>query len=300
MARGKNINMFLMDGTATGRIKCTIANWTGVVYRIPRTEIENCKNRNDLKQSGVYFLFGTSSESGKPAVYIGQAGNRKNGEGILNRLFEHKRNSEKNYWSEAVVLTTSNNSFGPTEISFLENKFCNLAVSANRYEVKNGNDPSPGHITEEKESELEEFAEFARIIMGTLGHNVFEPVTEIISVAKNSGGVESDEPIFYLSRKLKVLNNKLVEASCKVTAQGYKVLKGSYISPKADELLAENVKNARKNAKISSENILLEDMAFSYPSPAATFVIGKPADGWTSWKTKDGMTLKEFEKISAQ
>lgn len=300
MARGKNINMFLMDGTATGRIKCTIANWTGVVYRIPRTEIENCKNRNDLKQSGVYFLFGTSAESGKPAVYIGQAGNRKNGEGILNRLFEHKRNSEKNYWSEAVVLTTSNNSFGPTEISFLENKFCNLAVAANRYEVKNGNDPSPGHITEEKESELEEFAEFARIIMGTLGHNVFEPVTEIISVAKNSGGVESDEPIFYLSRKLKVLNNKLVEASCKVTAQGYKVLKGSYISPKADELLAENVKNARKNAKISSENILLEDMAFSYPSPAATFVIGKPADGWTSWKTKDGMTLKEFEKISAQ
>ena len=210
MARGKNINMFLMDGTATGRIKCTIANWTGVVYRIPRTEIENCKNRNDLKQSGVYFLFGTSNESGKPAVYIGQAGNRKNGEGILNRLLEHKRNSDKNYWNEAVVLTTSNNSFGPTEISFLENKFCNLAISANRYEVKNGNDPSPGHITEEKESELEEFAEFARIIMGTLGHNVFEPLTEIILTAQNSDDVENDEPIFYLSRKLKVLNSKTV------------------------------------------------------------------------------------------
>ena len=27
--RGKSINLFLMDGEATGRIKCTLANWTG-------------------------------------------------------------------------------------------------------------------------------------------------------------------------------------------------------------------------------------------------------------------------------
>ena len=36
MPRGKNINLFLMDGDASGRIKCTLANWTGVAYRIPR------------------------------------------------------------------------------------------------------------------------------------------------------------------------------------------------------------------------------------------------------------------------
>lgn len=86
----------------------------------------------------------------KGVVYIGQAGARKNGEGILNRLQEHKRNPEKDYWTEAIVFTTSNNSFGPTEISYLENRFCNLALQANRYEVKNGNDPTPGNITEEK------------------------------------------------------------------------------------------------------------------------------------------------------
>ena len=57
---------------------------------------------------------------------------RKNGEGILNRLQEHKRNPEKDYWTEAVVFTTSNNSFGPTEISYLENRFCNLAIAANQ------------------------------------------------------------------------------------------------------------------------------------------------------------------------
>ena len=81
-SRGKSINLFLMDGEATGRIKCTLANWTGVAYKIPRTELEKCKDREDLKQSGVYFLFGISDDSGKDMVYIGQAGSRKNGEGI--------------------------------------------------------------------------------------------------------------------------------------------------------------------------------------------------------------------------
>jgi hypothetical protein len=77
------------------------------------------------------------------------------------------------------VFTTSNNSFGPTEISYLENRFCGLALAAKRYNVKNGNDPTHGNITVEKESELEEFVDYARIVMGTLGHRVFEPVAAV-------------------------------------------------------------------------------------------------------------------------
>jgi len=33
--RGKSVNLFLMDGTPTRRIKCTLSNWTGVAYKIP-------------------------------------------------------------------------------------------------------------------------------------------------------------------------------------------------------------------------------------------------------------------------
>ena len=136
MAYGKSINLFLIDGDANGRIKCTLANWTGVAYKIPRTELDLCKERKDLKQSGVYCLFGKTEDTDDDVVYIGQAGARKNGEGILNRLQEHKRNPGKDYWTEAIVFTTSNNSFGPTEISYLENRFCGLAKQAKRYVVK--------------------------------------------------------------------------------------------------------------------------------------------------------------------
>ena len=37
--RSKNINMFLMDGEVTGKIKCTLSNWTGVIYKIPRIQL---------------------------------------------------------------------------------------------------------------------------------------------------------------------------------------------------------------------------------------------------------------------
>ena len=75
-----------MDGNAIGRIKCTHTNWTGVTYKIPRTALDKCKERCDLKQSGIYFLFGTSDDTGDNIVYVGQAGARNNGEGLLYRL----------------------------------------------------------------------------------------------------------------------------------------------------------------------------------------------------------------------
>lgn len=292
--RGKNIQLFLMDGESGGRIKCTLANWTGVAYKIPRTELDKCKERDDLKQSGVYFLFGTSDETGKGVVYIGQAGARKNGEGILNRLQEHKRNPEKDYWTEAIIFTTSNNSFGPTEISYLENRFCNLALEANRYEVKNGNDSTPGNITEEKESEMEEFIDYAKVIMGTLGHKLFEPISKTVSqAAEGTSAILKDHSNLHLERTIKRIGK--VEADGSQTSEGFVVFKGSHISLADDNTIPAVIKERRKNALIDEQGVLQEDMLFTSPSYAAMFVIGKSANGLTSWKTADGKTLKSLE-----
>lgn len=292
--RGKSINLFLMDGEPTGRIKCTLANWTGVAYKIPRTALDLCKERDDLKQSGIYFLFGTSDQTGNIVVYVGQAGARKNGEGLLYRLQEHKRNPDKDYWTEAIVFTTSNNSFGPTEISYLENRFCGLALAANRYEVKNGNDPTHGNITEEKESELEEFVDNARIVMGTLGHKVFEPLTTPTIIAKDDSKSTTPELLLYLKRKSHK-SGKTIEATCKQTSEGFVVLAGSQIERIDSQSIPIGIKKARENAKISNEGVLQEDVLFRSPSYAVAFVVGGHANGLTEWKTADGVTLKDHE-----
>ncbi|MEA4900552.1 GIY-YIG nuclease family protein [Desulfitobacterium sp.] len=287
--RGKSINLFLMDGEPGGRIKCTLANWTGVAYKIPRTALDLCKERDDLKQSGVYFLFGTSDQTGNNVVYIGQAGARKNGEGLLYRLLEHKRNPDKDYWTEAIVFTTSNNSFGPTEISYLENRFCGLAFAAKRYDVKNGNDPTHGNITEEKESELEEFVDYARIVMGTLGHRVFEPVAAVKPTTEVST-VPADEPLLYFNRTN-------LKATGRRTSEGFVVLKGSAVVEGLQKSCPENAVKLRERYKdkINADHILTEDILFSSPSAAAAFVGGASLSGNELWKTSDGISLKNLD-----
>lgn len=293
--RGKSINLFLMDGTATGRVKCTLANWTGVAYKIPRTELDKCREREDLSQSGVYFLFGTSEQTDETVVYVGQAGARKNGEGILYRLQEHKRNQDKDYWTEAVVFTTSNNSFGPTEISYLENRFCAMATAAKRYIVKNGNEPTIGNVTEEKESELEEFIDYAKIVMGTLGHKVFEPLVQDIALGSENTAVSlspSQQPTFSYDRKTGTAKGRR-------TSEGFVVLKGSTIASTLQQSCPETAKKLREKyaADIDPHGVLLGDLLFGSPSTAASFVAGSSANGNVMWKTPDGLSLKEVESI---
>lgn len=38
----KSINLFLIDDGPPGRIKCTLQNWTGVAYKIPRNLLGEC------------------------------------------------------------------------------------------------------------------------------------------------------------------------------------------------------------------------------------------------------------------
>ncbi len=292
MNNSKNFNLYLMDGDVTGRIKCTLANWTGLAYKVPRSYLDKCKDRQDLKQSGVYFLFG-KNDNGEDEVYIGQAGIRKNGEGVLFRVAEHLK--DEAYFSDAVMLTTQNNSFGPTEISYLENRFTNMAISTDRFNVRNGNDPNPGNVTEEKESELEDFVEYSKMVLGVLGYKVFVPlvkstVEEIVE--------ENEELILYLSRKSKK-SNKTIEAKCMRTNEGFVVLKDSMIEEIDSRAIPKTIKDIREKCRQANEIIdgrLTKNYLFNSPSYAAAFVLGMHTNGKTDWKTEKGLTLKEFEE----
>lgn len=294
VSHGKNINLFLMDGTVNGRIKCTLLGWTGVVYRIPKVDLELCKERDDLKQSGVYFLFGESDETSRPVVYIGQAGARKNGEGILHRLQEHKKNPDKDYWSEAIVFTTSNNSFGLTEISYLENRFCTMANDAHRYIVTNINEPTQGNVTEEKESELEGFLEYAKTIIGVLGYKVFEPFTAVEPVKAGADGligVEKNQPIFFIKRRG-------ARAQGMQTEEGFKVLAGSILAKEAVPSCPDSaIKDREKYSSIIDKKMkLLKDVPFKSPSGASSFVLLCSSSGNQDWVTEQGINFGEFKR----
>lgn len=293
--RSKNINMFLMDGEVTGKIKCTLSNWTGVIYKTPRIQLGDLKSRDEMKQSGIYFLFGRDEDKQKDVTYIGQATTRKNGEGVLLRIQKHTRDTHADYFNDVIILTTQNNSFGPTEISYLENKFTQLAKEAGRYIVKNSNDPNPGNVTEEKESELDEIVENTLMIIGTLGYRVFVPMTKKVS----QDLTDNHSTYLYLKRKTKK-SNKVIEATCERTTEGFVVLEGSQVEIKDSPYLPASLKEMRQNliaSRVIQDGVLKEKQLFSSPSYAAAFLLGMQTNGRTDWKDQDGRTLKELEEL---
>lgn len=185
--RGKTINVFLIDGEANGKIRAQITNWNGVAYKIPRDLLDECKAFEAFQQSGVYFLFGYRN------VYVGQAEVRKSGKGIYQRILDHESDKLKDDWEEVVIFTTKDNSFGRTDISYLENRFYNKALSAGRYNVKNGNEPTIGTVTEEKENELEEFIDQAELVLGALGYKVFEKAEPVSDQIKQGSSEKSEK-----------------------------------------------------------------------------------------------------------
>jgi hypothetical protein len=164
-----------------------------------------------------------------------------------------------------------------------------MANEAKRYLVANGNDPSRGNTTEEKESELEEFIEYAKIIMGTLGHMVFEPLLPSPN-ALSAVGTEIAQPV-----NVFFIKSRGAEASAQMTNEGVVVLLGSFIrkelAPSCPDY-AKSVREANRNS-IDENGALRKNILFKTPSGAASFVLGASANGNIEWKTKDGNTLKD-------
>ena len=123
---------------------------------------------------------------------------------------------------------------------------------------------------------------------------MFEPINRP-SVKETEGtAVKSIESIsLHLERNIK--NVGKVETDGSQTAEGFVVLHGSHISPVDDDTIPAVLKEQRKKAPVDENGILQEDMLFSSPSYAAMFVIGKSANGLTSWKTLGGQSLKMIE-----
>lgn len=279
-----------MDGDATGRIKASLTNWTGLVYSLPRTYLaQSKKDRPDLQSTGVYFLLGRSEETSQDIIYIGQAGERENGKGLLGRIEEHDKSKE--FWNKAILVLTSNNSFGATDITYLERSFYDLALTSGRYSLENNQVPSHGNVTEEKKAELDEFIEYVRLVVGSMGYRMFEPMLPT-SHHKKQNNKNPETQNLHIQ-----LNGKVIACGQR-NDEGFVLRSGSLLMPPKESFppsLLKKREELEKASKIASGKTT-EDILFSAPSTAARFVLGRSANGLDMWKDKNGKTLGDIMK----
>lgn len=279
MKFGKTIKIFLIDGEPNGRMSCELSNWSGKAYKIPRIKIKDCNDRIDLSSTGVYLLFG-KDDVGKEQVYIGEA------ESILKRL--NQQLNQKDFWNEAIVFISKDENLNKAHIKYLENRLHDIAKSTNRYKIDNSVVPTQSSISESDRAEMEEFIEYIKLLVNTLGHKVFEEKREF----KTKQNQES----FFIKAA------RGAESQGELTSDGFVVFKNSKVASTVVNSMTSNFILFRQ--KLIDEGVLVEkgeyfefsdDYIFSSPSTAASIVMGRNANGLTEWKNLEGKTLKEFE-----
>ncbi|HZK94884.1 MAG TPA: GIY-YIG nuclease family protein [Prolixibacteraceae bacterium] len=279
MKFGKTIKIFLIDGDPNGRMSCELSNWSGKAYKVPRINVKDCSDREDLVSTGVYLLFGKNDED-KDQVYIGEA------ESILKRLNQHL--TQKDFWNETIIFISKDDNLNKAHIKYIENRLYEIAKTANRYKIENTVIPTQSSLSESDRSEMEEFIDNIKMLVNTLGHKVFDEKRELKPKQKQE------------SFLIKAARG--ADGQGEPTSEGFVVFKGSKAAGSTVPSMTQNFVNLRKklldDGAITDKGEYCEfpdDYIFSSPSTAASIVLGRNANGLTEWKQKDGKTLKEFE-----
>lgn len=274
------IKIFLAYGDAKRLRTAELSNWTGKALAAPRNEFDGLMARDEALGSGVYFLTGADPETGKTAVYIGEA------ESIRDRLKSHL---EKDFWNHVIFFVSKDENLTKAHIRYLEGRLIEQAKQAARATVTNSQG-SGAKLPESDREDMEIFLEKIHQLLPTLGADFLVPTT-----------VRQEES----SRQSRlVCEIKGLRAIGVQSATGFVVFKGSQavIEERPAAHKYPWVVGTRKRliddgtlVPDGGAMVFTNDTEFPSPSTAAAVIHGGTANGLIAWKSADGKTLKELE-----
>lgn len=161
---GKQIKLFLVDGTPGGLTTAEITNWTGHVLAARRSDLADLLGREEAQRTGVYFLLGDDeSIAGDTRCYIGEA------DVVAERLRYHQR--DKEFWDRVVVITSKDSNITKAHGRYLESKLIALAIEAGRVTLENKDRPPVPALPEADASDMDYFLAQLQIVLPVLGIN---------------------------------------------------------------------------------------------------------------------------------
>lgn len=313
---GKQVRLFLVDGSVGGLMTAEILNWTGHMLRGRRKDLGRIKNREEAQRTGVYILLGPDDEGGL-AAYIGE------GDNVVTRLAQH--DAKKNFWEDVVIITSKDMNLTKAHVRYLESELIKLAKSIGRVTLLNGNAPSGGAaLPEADESDMQYFITQIRILMPVLGFDIFRgrstqghaltdaPATKnsvepppVPSVEEASES--SDSPVFHMRTRsgcdaraqiidgeFTLLEGSVIPAEMKNTSTMAEATRKQFILRQAQHTkVLESTTAGPKPGLVT----LSKDIVFSSPSAAGALIYGRAsANGRITWKTESGQTYGDWEE----
>lgn len=269
------IKLYLAKGSPKGLRTAEISNWTGKALAAPRYEFSDLLAREELENSGIYLLIGTDPDTGKPALYIGEA------EVARKRLKNHL---DKDFWSHVYVFVSKDDSLTKSHVRYLEKMLLeranNLGMATLHNTVSSG-----ARLPEADKAEMEVFLSKIFQLLPILGVNVLTEPEE---------GAKQTRPILFCKIKgLVALGRR--------TAEGFIVYTGSQAvlehRPSAKFAKSRRGDLIKAGVLVQQDDayVFTRDVEFGSPSTAGSVIRGGATNGLTAWKTEQGVTLKELE-----
>jgi hypothetical protein len=301
VSKGKQVRLFLVDGTPDGLLTAEIMNWTGHVVSAPRSDIAALLKRPETGRTGIYILVGDDPGSvGGQMAYVGE------GDDVSKRLYQHARPEDqggKDFWDRAIVITSKDTNLTKAHARYLESRFISLGSQANRARLTNSTAPEPIVLPEADVSDVEYFIEQARIVLPALGINIFRsPVaapphpTEALTT---NASVAS--PAFELH-----LKKQGIVATAQEIDREFTVPVGSTARLQWAGVGGHNYRNLRE--KLEGDETLVpsqhdttmrfsRSQVFAGPSAAAAVVTGRSANGRNEWVAREGsLTYGDWQR----
>ena len=278
MIRPQTIQIFLPDGSPTSIREAEITNRLVKAILFPRNKMQEVAKRDMVHFTGVYFLFGSTEDGTKPVVYIGE------GEDCFTRIQSHNR--KKDFWTHCVIISTKTDEYTKTDGKYLEHFCLDKAKEIGRYNIDNDTGSKKPSISESREYDLLDNFETAKILLATLGYPIFEEKRK----------AKSTKELFYCQGKEAMAVGELTDDGFLVYKEGkvnVETTKGmnKWIGILRKRLLEEEILKKENNVYVFQS-----DYIFNSPSAAAAAILGRSANGWTSWKDKNGKTLDELKR----
>lgn len=280
MKHGKVISLYLINGNTDGIVCAYLSNWTGQAIKFSRSLIGEVQKREEVNKPGVYFLFNRNEESNEIEIYIGES------ENIYNRLIQHIKDEKKEFFSEVIAFTSKDEELTKSHIKYLEYRLVNEISENESFLLKNINKNIRPIIPEMYISILEEYLQNIKVLLPTLGYDLFIDKEELREAKERKFILEADG---IKAEAILTKNSKMV------------VLKGSNLKNNVQSSLSNGYKNLRerliKTKVIDGQNLIfLKDCEFNSPTAAAAIILGIAVNGRRKWISK-GKTLEEIQRL---
>lgn len=283
----KKYNIKFNDGS----VEMTKPNSTMMVYKIPYASIQSKHIGFIIPNKFIVYVLLGKCDHGKDRIYVGKSKN-----GIDNRPAAHEDKYDQ--WTTCYVLTQfkERTFFNDGTIQYLENELNERVNEVGSFHNTTRTTTSGTANTDDME-DCDDYLAEAYTMLEVLGLDLItnseeaEAVEDInLPMSESATRDVIPDGTYHLERKIKRNNNAPVHATMKVVNGKYILLPGSEVVLEAGPGLIPSIDAMRNQANIE-DGKLIEEIELTSPSAAGEFVTGASCNGWTNWRTSDGMLI---------